>query len=317
MAIRRDRPNPLCPLPIEGAALLVDKPSGPTSHDIVNRLRKLFGVRKIGHAGTLDPMATGLLIAALGPATPLLQFLSGLDKEYEGRMILGAVSTTYDAEGSISPGPRPDLRPDRERIESEMGAFVGPILQRPPLHSAVKVQGRPLYDYARKGRPVTPEPRRVQVHAFELTEYAPPELGFRCRVSSGTYVRAMAHDLGQALGCGAYLSALRRTVVGAFRVEEALPLDALESRPEEALKGLLRPAEALRHLPRVEVNDEAALRLDHGGAFDASETTGGVDPPARPGAPVAVVNPSGRLLAVCRSPEPGESFRPLRVFPWQ
>ncbi|MCX7016586.1 MAG: tRNA pseudouridine(55) synthase TruB, partial [Candidatus Sumerlaeota bacterium] len=278
----RPNPTPLLAAPAEGAVLLVDKPRGPTSHDVVNRLRRVFGLKRIGHAGTLDPMATGLLIMALGPATRLLQFLAGMDKEYEGEITFGAVSTTYDAEGEIrlvADAPTPP----REAVERAMRRMEGEIEQRPPAYSAIKSQGRALYEYARRGEEVETPPRRVRIEEFRLADpqaaqappiWAPPRLRFACRVSSGTYVRSMAHDLGQTLGCGAYLSALRRTAIGPFRVESAVALETLEANPDSARAGLLRPAEALPQLPRIEIGGAAARRLEHGGAFTREDIIG-------------------------------------------
>jgi tRNA pseudouridine55 synthase len=301
-------------LPAEGATLLVDKPRGPTSHDVIDRLRRLFGIRKIGHAGTLDPMAEGLLVVALGPATRLLQFLTGLDKDYEGEITLGAVSSTYDAEGEITETTPTPAWPTRQEVVEAMTPFQGWIEQIPPAHSAIKVDGRRLYDYARKGHEAPVKARRVRVDAFEPAQYEAPRLRFQCQVSSGTYVRSLAHDLGQALGCGGHLSALRRTVVGPFHVDKARPLEELESDPALAHESLLRPAEALPHLPRLRIDDEAAQRLANGGPFAPENILQATRDP-QPDEPAAVVNAQGRLLAVCRRAEDSDEYRSLRVFP--
>jgi tRNA pseudouridine55 synthase len=220
------------PKEMEGV-LLVDKPTDHTSHDVVARLRRKLHMKRIGHAGTLDPMATGLLIMLIGKATRISQYLISLDKEYEGTIELGKVTDSQDAQGQVmETRPVPPLT--EAELRTAMQGFLGDQYQMPPMYSAIKIDGVPLYKSARKGEEVEREPRFIRVASFELTRFGLPSFDFRLRSSKGTYVRTIAHDLGQRLGCGAHLSALRRTATDRFNVSQALALDAIEqmSLPE-------------------------------------------------------------------------------------
>lgn len=214
---------------LEGV-LLVDKPAGLTSHDVVYRLRRKLGMRKIGHAGTLDPMATGLLIMLIGKATRISQYLISLDKVYEGTIRLGVTTNSQDADGEVM-----ETRPVPPLTEAEaraaMDGFLGDQYQIPPMFSAIKKEGVPLYKLARKGEEIEREPRFIRVAEFVLLSFAPPDLGFRLACTKGTYVRTIAHDLGQKLGCGAHLAALRRTASGKFGIGQCLTLEAIEALP--------------------------------------------------------------------------------------
>jgi tRNA pseudouridine55 synthase len=207
--------------------LLVDKPGEHTSHDVVARLRGKLRMRKVGHAGTLDPMATGLLIILLGRATRVSQFLISLDKEYEGTVELGKVTDSQDADGQVME-TRPVPALTREEVAVAMQGFLGDQYQTPPMFSAIKIGGVPLYKKARKGEDVEREPRFIRVMAWDLLRFAPPHIDFRMRCSKGTYVRTLAHDLGTRLGCGAHLSALRRTATDRFSVKDALTMEEIE-----------------------------------------------------------------------------------------
>jgi tRNA pseudouridine55 synthase len=224
--------------------LLLDKPAGFTSHDVVARVRRTLHQKRVGHAGTLDPMATGLLILLLGKATKASQYLMSLDKEYEGTLTLGVVTNSQDAEGEVvSTCPLP-AGLDRAAAESALQSFLGDQYQTPPMFSAIKVDGVPLYKLARKGEEIEREPRFIRVSKVELLAFAPPQVSFRVRCSKGTYIRTIAHDAGQKLGCGAHLSALRRTASGELRVEQALTLEAFEKlTPAEIQQRLLAPRE--------------------------------------------------------------------------
>ncbi len=217
---------------LEGV-LLVDKPGDHTSHDVVARLRGVLRMRRIGHAGTLDPMATGLLVILVGKATSLSQYLTSLDKEYEGSVELGRITDSQDADGRVM-----ETRPVPPLAEAEVRAalqgFLGDQYQTPPMYSAIKIDGVPLYKKARKGEEVEREPRFIRVVSWDLLSLALPRFDFRLRCSKGTYVRTLAHDLGQKLGCGAHLAALRRTATGSFRIADALTIEQIErlSRPE-------------------------------------------------------------------------------------
>jgi tRNA pseudouridine55 synthase len=215
------------PKEMEGV-LLVDKPRDHTSHDVVARLRGKLKTRRIGHAGTLDPMATGLLIILVGKATSISQYLISLDKEYEGTIELGKVTDTQDADGEVmETRPVPPL--SEADVLAAIKTFLGDQYQMPPMYSAIKIAGVPLYKSARKGEEVAREPRFIRVKSWDLTRFAPPQIDFRLRCTKGTYVRTLAHDLGQKLGCGAHLAALRRTATDKFNVTQALTLDQIQA----------------------------------------------------------------------------------------
>lgn len=271
--------------PIDGV-VVVDKPAGMTSHDVVGRCRRVFGQRRVGHGGTLDPDATGVLVVGLGQATRLLRFLSALPKSYVGEVVLGVETSTLDAAGEVvathdmSGAGLADAR-------AAAAGFVGDITQVPPMVSAVKVGGRRLHELARAGVEVERTARPVTVHRFEVE--AGPEPGvLRVEVdcSSGTYVRTLAADLGVALGGGAHLRRLRRTAVGSFTVADARPLDELDAT------AVLAPAAAVRDYPRVVVDDAAAGVVGHGGLLDPVDRGWVGD------GPWAVLDRDGKLLAM-------------------
>ena len=208
--------------PFDGA-VLVDKPAGPTSHDVVDAIRRKFGIKKVGHCGTLDPNATGLLIIVLGRGTKLSEKLMGDDKVYEGTIKFGEATDSYDADGQITEAKSvPALTLDR--LNQDATVFVGDLMQMPPMVSAVKKAGVPLYKLARKGIEIEREPRLVHIYSFRFTRYDPPLGRFRIGCTKGTYVRSIAHELGQKLGCGAHLAQLRRLISGKFDVANASPL---------------------------------------------------------------------------------------------
>jgi tRNA pseudouridine55 synthase len=223
--------------------LIVDKPQGLTSHDVVYRLRRKLGMKKIGHAGTLDPMATGLLIMLIGKATRISQYLMSTDKVYEGEATLGVVTDSQDAEGEMmETRPVPEL--SEATVREVMKGFLGDQYQIPPMHSAIKIDGVKLYHLARKGEVVEREPRFIRVSSFELLSFASPKLTFRLHCTKGTYVRTIAHDLGQKLGCGAHLSALRRTASGKFELNQGLTLEQIETLPLPEIEKRLIPVYA-------------------------------------------------------------------------
>ncbi len=212
---------------LEGV-LLVDKPGEHTSHDVIARLRGKLRMRKIGHAGTLDPMATGLLIVLVGKATRVSQFIISLDKEYEGTIELGRTTDSQDADGqTMETRPVPALT--EAEVRAALQGFLGDQYQMPPMFSAIKIGGVPLYKRARKGEEVEREPRFIRVMSWELLRFESPRIYFRLRCTKGTYVRTLAHDLGTRLGCGAHLSALRRTATDRFNVAQALTMDQIEA----------------------------------------------------------------------------------------
>ncbi|MGA2852696.1 MAG: tRNA pseudouridine(55) synthase TruB [Verrucomicrobiota bacterium] len=209
-------------------AILIDKPAGPTSHDVVDAIRRRFQIKKVGHCGTLDPNATGLLIIVLGRGTKLSEKLMGDDKVYEGDIKFGETTDSYDVDGEITASlPVPPMTLDQ--LNEEAAKFVGDLMQIPPMVSAIKKNGVPLYKLARKGIEIEREPRLVHIYNFRFTGYELPLGQFKIACTKGTYVRSIAHDLGQKLGCGANLATLRRSVSGKFDVADATPLDAVLS----------------------------------------------------------------------------------------
>tara|TARA_B100002019_G_scaffold7845_1_gene6204 strand:- start:887 stop:1615 length:729 start_codon:yes stop_codon:yes gene_type:complete len=221
--------------------LLVDKPVGITSHDIVDRLRKKLRMKKIGHAGTLDPLATGLMIMLIGKATKVSQFLISLDKSYSGEFLLGVETDSQDADGEVIATKPVTSDIDETRMLSEMKSFLGDQYQTPPMFSAKKIDGVPLYKMARKGKTVEREPRFIRINDFKLESWTPPSGEFSLSCSKGTYVRTVLHDLGQKLGCGAHLTSLRRTKIDQFRIEDSKPLEEIENLNHSDFQSLLIP----------------------------------------------------------------------------
>ena len=220
--------------------LLVDKPQGITSHDVVAKMRRIFHIKKVGHAGTLDPMATGLLLILIGKATKASQYLMSMDKEYTGTIRLGQITDSQDADGEmIEERNVPEL--SREDILAEMKTFMGDQYQTPPMFSAKKINGQKLYKLARQGKTVEREPRVIHISSFELTDFVLPELSFLVGTSKGAYVRTIAHDLGERFGCGGHLNELRRTAVGQFRVEKSSTIESLETMSPSSLRKKLIP----------------------------------------------------------------------------
>jgi tRNA pseudouridine55 synthase len=265
---------------------VVDKQAGWTSHDVVAKARGLLGTRKVGHSGTLDPDATGVLVLGVGRATRLLTYLTGLDKSYVGEVVLGTATSTLDASGEVT-GTWDMSGVGLAEVRAAAAGLTGDVLQVPPMVSAKQVGGRRLHELARAGVEVEREPVAVRVERFEVDEpTAPGVFPVSVTCSSGTYVRSLAADLGAALGGGAHLRHLRRTAVGPFTVDEAVPLEALS--PER----LLPPVEALRGHDRVVVVDELATWVRHGRVLDVDVLGVSGD------GPWAVVDGDGRLLAV-------------------
>jgi tRNA pseudouridine55 synthase len=269
--------------------LLVDKPPGVTSHDVVARVRRIAGTRKVGHAGTLDPMATGLLVLGLGSATRLLTYLVGLDKEYFATIRLGQATTTDDAEGEPIGSPADTTRVSLAAIEAVIAGLTGQISQRPSSVSAIKVDGKRAYSLVREGETVELAERPVTVRTFEvLRSQREPwlELDVRIECSTGTYVRALARDLGEALGVGGHLSALRRTKIGPFDVKDASALD------DSLLNGLLESASVAGELfPTANLTAQEAVDLAMGKAITVAV-------PDSEGRPIAAIAPDGRLVGL-------------------
>jgi len=285
--------------------VVVDKPAGMTSHDVVARVRKLYGQRRVGHAGTLDPDATGVLLVGLGRVTRLLRFLQETDKEYRGEVVFGVATSTLDAAGEVL--DRRPLPVTREQIEHTARRFVGDIDQVPPMVSAIKIGGKRLHELARAGEEVDRVPRPVHISGIDVEGFVDgeyPVATIRVECGSGTYIRSLAADLGAALGGLAHLGSLRRLRVGAFTVDEARDLDAIADAPDAAL---CSPREAMRALEPFVVDVDQARAVGHGKTFPGTgaET-------ARLGAgPFAVIGPDGELLAVYE--RRGAALRPAVV----
>jgi tRNA pseudouridine55 synthase len=228
--------------------LLIDKPAGPTSHDVVDLIRRRFQIPKVGHGGSLDPQATGLMIIMIGKGTKVSNMFLGSDKEYEGTFRLGLTTSSYDLDGEVT-STAEWQQITLEQLQAAMDKFQGDMMQVPPMVSAIKKDGVPLYKLARQGETIEREPRFIHLYECKLLAFNPPDAEFRIRCTKGTYVRSICHDLGQALGCGAALARLRRTASGRFRLNSAMPLDdALAlSRPELAAR-IIPVAEALAQL---------------------------------------------------------------------
>jgi len=241
----RSRGAPLRAADPWDGVLLVDKPAGPTSHDIVDAVRGLFGLTKVGHGGTLDPGATGLLILLLGRATKISQQVMSADKVYEGTLELGLTSDTHDADGQIV-DRRDPASVTRALLEAECRKWVGDVMQMPPMVSAIKKDGVPLYKLARKGQDVEREPRLLHIFQFAVLDFALPWARFRVRCSKGTYVRTLCHDVGQGLGCGALMRTLTRTRSGTFDLQDAVRFEDLVHFDRAQLQASLVPLSAVR-----------------------------------------------------------------------
>lgn len=263
--------------------LLIDKPQGITSHGVISRLRRVLGTRRIGHAGTLDPLATGLLVVAVGPATRFLQYLDLEPKTYEAAIRFGVETDTYDAEGEITAStPTPPNLADE--IAVNIKNFIGELQQIPPVFSAIKLQGKPLYAYARRGEDVAVKPRKVFISEYRLKHMDGDTGQFEVICSGGTYVRSLAHDLGRAVGCGAHIAGLRRTGAGAFDVSRAIPLE------EVSAAHLIPVKEALAHLPQIFLNPSQIDHIRHGRSIQVQNPL--LEPKA------ALLTPEGNVLGI-------------------
>jgi tRNA pseudouridine55 synthase len=302
----------------------IDKPKGLTSHDVVSRVRRILRSYlreqtqnsklrtqnyKVGHAGTLDPMATGVLPVVVGKATRLVEYLADADKAYRATLMLGATSDTYDAEGTVIATPDVHL-PNLAEVEAALSPFRGAIAQLPPMHSAITVGGQKLYDLARKGVEVEREPRRVTIHRLDLEWYKQPELSLYVECSKGTYIRSLAHDLGAALGTGAYLTALVRTRHGPFTLDGATTLEGLEAAFGEGTwqESLYPPETIMQGWPSRTANEQEEVEIRQGKTLDA--------PPPASGSrgTLAAYTQRGELLAILYWDEARSTWQPRKVF---
>ena len=298
-------------------ALIVDKPAGPSSHEVVARVRRATGVARVGHTGTLDPMATGVLPLLFGQATRLARFLAADVKVYEARIRLGFATDTYDAMGTpeTASGVRA-AAPDTAAVAAALAGFRGEIQQTPPPFSAKKIGGVRAYELARRSQRVEPAPVKVTVHALDLVRQDGSVVDVRVACSSGFYVRSLAHDLGIALGCGAHLEGLRRVRAGRFTIADAIALDRVEAEGPEVANRLLPPDRVLEALPAVVLSEEAVRLVAHGHSVEGAEWIGPSDTPGAAGtggaSAVRLLDGRGRLLAVAEA-RPGRVLHPIVV----
>ena len=290
--------------------LVIDKPTGMTSHDVVNVVRRGTGIRRAGHTGTLDPRASGVLVVLVGPAVRLSEYISASDKRYQAIIRMGTATDTYDAEGAFT---REEVTVDvtEEQFEAELKKFEGEVEQTPPAYSAVKVNGRKSYELAREGKEVELEPRMIQVHHLEVLEWATPEVVIDVHCSSGTYIRSLANDIGEVLGCGAYLVGLRRTKNGRFSLRDSVPLRKLKEAFEAGdwYKYIIPAAESLADWESVELDPDEVETLRHGQRVKAV--------PGTTAEMVRGISDAGELVALLKLVE-GEDgsleWQPKKVF---
>jgi tRNA pseudouridine55 synthase len=298
--------------PVQGI-LVVNKEAGPSSNKVLQRVRRLLDGVKAGHAGTLDPEAEGVLLVCVGEATKLVPWITGLEKEYSGRMEFGAETDTYDATGSVS-ATAPVAHLTRSLLEEKMGTFLGVTEQLPPMFSAVKVGGERLYRLARRGEVVDRRSRPVAVAEFSLLEWERPVLAFRVRCGGGTYIRSLCHDLAKKCGSAGHMTALTRTAVGPFRIEQSVTVDVLRNLTEKkaGCLPLVPLAEALSHLPAMRLSGEEAVDVRQGKA--PVPRPGSLPEGLQPGRDVKLVGGEGGLVAVVRYEGPEAPMPIRRVF---
>jgi tRNA pseudouridine55 synthase len=286
--------------------LVVDKPVGLTSHDVVQIVRKGTNIRRAGHTGTLDPRASGVLVILIGPAVRLSEYVSASDKRYQAVIRLGASTDTYDADGRIL-STSPVDKITETQFEQELQSFVGEIEQIPPPYSAIKVKGRKAYEMAREGEEIDLAPRKIRVYSLELLEWAPPEAVIDVYCSSGTYVRSLAHDLGEKLGCGAHLIGLRRTKSGRFTLRDAAPLRRLREAFEDGTwyQFLIPAAEALSDWPSIELSQDQAEAIRHGHRIQSEPLGSDM---------VRGVSEQGELVALLEYMPESNDWQPKKVF---
>lgn len=292
-----------------GGLLLVDKPAGVTSHDVVETIRKHVRPLKVGHTGTLDPTATGLLMLCVGEATKIAGFIETREKQYRATALLGVRTDTEDVAGEIIAQTAVDNLTEQS-VRGAAKSFIGKIKQTPPAFSAVKVNGVRAYKRARQKQDVRLKPRTIEITRLEIESIEPPRIKFFVECSKGTYIRTLCGDLGGALNVGGCLESLRRLAIGHFRVADAAPLDALDSR-EKIFDALLPASEALSHMPVVRCNPEQVEKLSRGSALNAGDM---IEPPEKE-AWAQALGPDGELLAVGKLARDGGRllFRPKRV----
>jgi len=285
--------------------LVVDKPIGLTSHQVVQIIRRGTNIKRAGHTGTLDPRASGVLVVLVGPAVRLSEYISAEDKRYQATIKLGEKTDTYDGDGVVTGTSEVNI--SREDFETALQGFVGEIEQVPPPYSAIKVKGRRAYDMARKGEEVELEARTIHVHSLEVVEWNLPEVVVDVHCSSGTYVRSLAYDLGEKLGCGANLTGLRRTKSGSFTLKDAQPLRKLSEAFENNtwFRYLIPAAEALSEWPSITLNNEEVDLVRHGHRIPRGELLEGQ---------VRAITEQGELVALMEADPETAEYKPKKVF---
>jgi len=291
---------------IVSGVLVLDKPIGLTSHDVVQIVRRGTGIRRAGHTGTLDPRASGVLVVLIGPAVRLSEYVSASDKRYQATIRLGSSTDTYDSEGSVTRTASVDDI-NEEQFDEILQQFVGEIEQVPPPYSAVKVKGRKAYEMAREGEEVELEPRIINVYSLEILEWDPPEIVIDVYCSSGTYVRSLANDLGEAIGSGAHLIGLRRTKSGRFTLRDAVPLRRLQEAFDAGdwYRNLIPAAEALGDWPMIELDPDQVELVRHGHRIPAEPEQKGM---------IRAVSQQGDLVALMEVDEESQEWQPRKVF---
>ena len=287
--------------------LVVDKPVGMTSHDVVQTVRNGTRLRRVGHTGTLDPRASGVLVLLVGPAVRLSEYVSASTKRYQATLQLGFTTATYDLEGVVTSRSPVDI--SYEEFEESLGGFLGEFEQKPPAYSAIKVGGVKAYDLARKGEEVDLEPRRITVNSIDLLDWNPPEAIIDVECSSGTYIRSLVHDLGEKLGCGATLTALRRTRNGQFSLREAVPLRKLQESfmDNDWYKYLIPAAEALSDWYTIELDEHALDEVRHGHRVPATEVM-------EPEKWARAISQDSELVALMQYDAETQEWQPRKVF---
>jgi tRNA pseudouridine55 synthase len=292
--------------------LVVDKPAGPTSHDVVARVRRALGTSRIGHTGTLDPLATGVLPLVVGRATRLASLLSGADKAYDASVRLGLATDTYDAAHLVGPSPEPPAGIDAQAVEAALEAFRGTFYQAPPAYSAKKINGVAAYKLARRNEPVQPRAVTVTVSRLTLLSYADGLARLSVEASAGFYVRSLAHDLGVKLGCGAHLEALRRTRAGSFEESAAVRLQDIEAEGADAGRWLVPLGLLLPHLPAAVLNERGARRAAHGNDVAPADLETRPDPQPASTGRWRLIDGTGTLVGIAE-PGPAGLLHPVIV----
>jgi len=285
--------------------LNIDKPGGVTSRDVVNVVQKIVRPAKVGHAGTLDPLASGVLVVCIGSATRLIEYVQRMPKHYAATFLLGQQSPTDDTEGDVTPLDAPPI-PSHDELTAALESFRGEIMQRPPAYSAIKVQGRRAYDLARRGKAPQLEARPVTIHRLEIVAYDYPELQLDIQCGSGTYVRALGRDIAEQLGTAAVMSALRRTAIGSFTVEGAVAQEAISRDRLDEL--LLSPLRAVELLPQVQLNEPQLEQVSHGRTIQLDPEFQATNPTE-----FAALDTQGKLAAILK-PVTDRDWRPSRNF---